>query len=88
MDFEEGNFGAASEKIGYAIQLNATAVDYRRVLALRPADAAAKTNLALCEKLLGETGGTPPGHPQQFKLLEALRQQKRLLEAAPLAAAH
>ena len=107
MDFEEGNFEAAIEKIGYAIQLDDTAADYhlfranlressqdlaaaaegyRRVLALRPADAAAKTNLALCEKLLRESGGAPLGRPQQTQLLTALREQKRLLEAAPLAA--
>ena len=107
VDFEEGNFEAAIEKIGYAIQLDDTAADYhlfranlressqdlaaaaegyRRVLALRPADAAAKTNLALCETLLRESGGATLGHPQQFKLLESLRRQNRLLEAAPLAA--
>jgi tRNA A-37 threonylcarbamoyl transferase component Bud32/tetratricopeptide (TPR) repeat protein len=107
VDFEEGNFDDAVEKVGYAIQLDDTAADYhlflanlressqdlaaavegyRRVLALRPGDAAAKTNLALCETLLRETGGAPPGHPQQFVLLKALREQKRLLEAAPLAA--
>lgn len=66
--------------------LRAAAEGYRRVLALRPTDAAAQTNLALCETLRGETGGAPLGHAQQFKLLEALRQQKRLVEAAPLAA--
>jgi tetratricopeptide (TPR) repeat protein len=107
VDFEEGNFEAAIEKVGYAIQLDDTAADYhlfranlressqdlaaavegyRRVLALRPADAAAKANLALCEKLLREGGGAPLGRPQQTELLTALRTEKRLLEAAPLAA--
>ncbi len=106
VDFEEGKFEAAIEKIGYAIQLDdanadyhlflanlrqssqdlsAAAAGYSRVLALRPADAAAKTNLALCETLLRETGGAPPGRPQQHQLLAALREQKRLVEAAPLA---
>jgi tetratricopeptide (TPR) repeat protein len=107
VDFEEGNFEAAIEKIGYAIQLDDTAADYhlfranlressqdfaaaaegyRRVLALRPADAAAKTNLALCEKLLRESGGAALQLDQQRQLLAALRTQKRLHEAAPLTA--
>jgi len=67
-------------------QLADAAESYRRVLALRPADAAAKTNLALCEKLLQESGGQPLQRPQHLQLLAALRAQKRLLEAAPLAA--
>ena len=107
VDFEEGNFDAAIEKIGYAIQLDdtnpdyhlfranlrecsqdltAAAAGYRRVLALRPADAAAKLNLALCEKLLHESGGTKLKLDQQRQLLAALRTQKRLVESAPLAA--
>ncbi len=107
VDFEEGNFDAAIEKIGYAIQLDDTAADYhlfranlressqdlaaaaegyRRVLALRPADAAAQTNLALCEKLLRESGGAALQLDQQRQLLAALRTQKRLVESAPLAA--
>ena len=107
VDFEEGNFDAAIEKIGYAIQLDDTnpdyhlfranlrqssqdlttaAAGYRRVLALRPADAAAKLNLALCEKLLYESGGTELKLDQQRQLLAALRTQKRLVESAPLAA--
>ena len=107
VDYEEGNFEAAIEKIGYAIQLDDTAADYhlfranlressqdlaaaaegyRRVLALRPADAAAQTNLALCEKLLRETGGAALQLDQQRQLLAALRTQKRLVESAPLAA--
>jgi serine/threonine protein kinase len=59
---------------------------YRRVLALRPGDAAAKINLALSEKLLQESGGAPLGRAQQAQLLAALREQKRLVESAPLAA--
>lgn len=107
VDFEEGNFDDAIEKIGYAIQLDDTNADYhlfranlrecmqdltaaaagyRRVLTLRPADAAAKLNLALCEKLLHESGGTKLKLDQQRQLLAALRTQKRLLESAPLAA--
>ncbi len=65
----------------------ATAADgYRRVHALRPADAAAKMNLALCEKLLRESGGAALQLDQQRQLLAALREQKRLVESAPLAA--
>jgi serine/threonine protein kinase len=107
VNFEAGNFEAAIEKTGYAIQLDdsradyhlfranlrealqdlaAAAEGYRHVLALRPADAAAQTNLALCEKLLGESGGTPLQLDQQRQLLAALRTQKRLVESAPLAA--
>ena len=56
------------------------------MLALRPADAAAQANLALCERLLGESGGAPLGKAQQSQLLTSLREQKRLIEAAPLAA--
>ena len=67
-------------------KLAEAAEGYRRVLALRPADASAQTNLALCEKLLRESGGAVLPRDQQLQLLEALRQQKRLLEAAPLAA--
>ena len=107
VDFEEGNFDAAIEKIGYAIQLDDTNADYhlfranlrqssqdlpaaaagyRRVLALRPADTAAKLNLALCEKLLHESGSAELKLDQQRQLLAALRTQKRLVESAPLAA--
>jgi len=67
-------------------QLAQAGAEYRRVLALRPADAAAKANLALCEKLLAESGGAALGQPQQHQLLVALREQKRTVEAAPLAA--
>jgi Leucine-rich repeat (LRR) protein len=59
---------------------------YRRVLALRPADPAAQTNLALCEKLLRESGGAALKLDQQRQLLAALRTQKHLVESAPLAA--
>ncbi len=69
-----------------AQDLTAAAEGYRRVLALRPADAAAQTNLALCEKLLRESGGAALKLDQQRQLLAALRAQKRLLESAPLAA--
>ncbi len=67
-------------------QLAPAADEYRRVLALRPADAAAKANVALCEKLLAESGGAALGRAQQHQLLAALRAQKRTVEAAPLAA--
>jgi serine/threonine protein kinase/Flp pilus assembly protein TadD len=59
---------------------------YRRVLALRPADKSATTNLALCEKLLKESGGAALNRDQKLQLLAALRAQKRQIEAVPLAA--
>lgn len=69
-----------------AQQLGEAAQDYRRVLALRPGDAVARTNLALCETLLAENGGRAALPPAvQSRLLDALLAQKRDLEAAPLA---
>jgi hypothetical protein len=82
VDFQEGNFEEAIQKIGFAIALDdanadyhlflahlressqdlaAAAEGYRRVLALRPADAAARTNAALCDALLRESGGAELG---------------------------
>ena len=69
-----------------AQDLTPAAVDYRRVLELRPEDASAKMNLALCEELLRESGGEALGRLQQLQLLNALRAQRRLIEAAPIAA--
>ena len=69
-----------------AQDLAPAAEGYRRVLALRPADASAKLNLALCEKLLRESGGAALKLEQQRQLLAALRTQKRLVESTPLAA--
>ena len=66
-------------------KLKEAAKDYRRVLELRPRDAAATTNLALCEKLLTESGDGPLGKEQQRELLISLRSQNRRLESAPLA---
>jgi serine/threonine protein kinase/Leucine-rich repeat (LRR) protein len=67
-------------------QLTQAAAAYRQVLALRPGDAAAKTNLELCDKLLADNGGAPElPLPLQGKLLDALIAQHRDLEAAPLA---
>ncbi|NBR84491.1 MAG: hypothetical protein EBT61_03160 [Verrucomicrobia bacterium] len=107
VDFADGKRDAALEKLGYAIQLDEAAADYRlrrahlrqsaeqlteaaedyrRVLALRPTDEAAKANLALCDKLLRESGGAELKRDQKLQLLAALRAQKRVLEAAPLAA--
>ncbi len=65
--------------------LEGAANGYRRVLALRPADESAKTNLALCEKLVQECGGASLSRAQQAQLLTSLRAQKRLIEAAPFA---
>jgi serine/threonine protein kinase len=67
--------------------LTRAADGYRRVLALRPDDTAAKTNLAICERLLAESNGAALNREQQLQLLAALRAQKRLVEAAPLSAA-
>lgn len=70
----------SSHALGQAVE------DYRRVLALRPADESAKVNLALCEKLSRESGGAALNRDQKLQLLAALRAQKRALEGAPLAA--
>ncbi len=61
--------------------------EYRAVLAVRPNDAIAKQNLLLCETLLAANGGAPTLKREvQQRLLTALREQKRLLEAVPLSA--
>jgi serine/threonine protein kinase/Leucine-rich repeat (LRR) protein/Flp pilus assembly protein TadD len=66
--------------------LSEAAKAYRQVLALRPEDQAAKTNLELCDKLLAENGGAAKLPLNlQSKLLDALIAQHRDLEAAPLA---
>ena len=66
--------------------LTAAAEGYRRVLELRPEDTTTKANLSLCEKLLRESRGGPLQRGQHLQLLAALREQKRLVEAAPIAA--
>jgi len=67
-------------------KLAEAAREYGVALALRPADASAKANRDLSAKLLAENGGKPelPMHLQS-KLLDALIEQNRDLEAAPLA---
>src|SRR5439155_9709881 len=66
-------------------RLTEAAESYRRVLALRGDDAAAKANLGLCEKLLGENGGNPAlPAPLKIKLLDAILAQKRQADAVPL----
>jgi hypothetical protein len=68
-----------------AQQFSAAAAAYRRVLELRPGDAAAKTNLELCERLIAEKGDAPSLPPgAQRLLLDALHAQHRDLEAAAL----
>ncbi|MDF1814825.1 MAG: protein kinase [Verrucomicrobiales bacterium] len=69
-----------------AQDLAPAAAGYRRVLALRHEDESSKLNLALCEKLLRESGGATLTLEQQHELLAAMRTQKRLVESAPLAA--
>jgi hypothetical protein len=65
--------------------LNEAAESYRRVLALRSDDAAAKANLDLCEKLLAENGGAADlTAPLKNKLLDAMLAQKRQADAVPL----
>jgi serine/threonine protein kinase len=73
-------------------KLYEAADDYRKVLALRKNDASARINLGLCERLIKESGNQGIGNlhlglTQQLELLTSLRQQKRLLESAPLATA-
>ncbi len=66
-------------------KLSAAADEYRRVLSLRPDDAAAKSNLDLCARLLAENGGAAELQLRiQGKLLDALVAQHRALEASPL----
>jgi len=60
---------------------------YREVLALDPANRSAHANLALCERLQSENGGPLPLRPElQGRLLDALVNEGRASEAAPLAA--
>ena len=67
-------------------QLTGAAGAYQQVLALRPQDQAAKMNLEICVRLLAENGSAAvlPVNLQS-KLLDALIEQHRDLEAAPLA---
>ncbi len=58
---------------------------YRRVLAVRPGDAAAESNLKLCERLLAEAGGQTLPRALQTQLLDALVAQKRSAESVFLA---
>jgi len=68
-------------------RLSAAAAEYRRVLALRPGDAAAQENLKLCAELLSASGGAAElPEAQQNQLLDALIAQHRDLEGVPLAA--
>jgi Leucine-rich repeat (LRR) protein len=61
---------------------------YRRVLALRPNDASAKMNLALCEQLVRENGGPLPLTPtRQAQLLDAIVSQKRSADSVLIARA-
>ena len=75
------NLLQATERLAEAVPA------YRRALALRPRDEAARKNLAFCERLLAENGG--PGELRedlQVQLLKELIFQERRVEAAPLAA--
>lgn len=62
-------------------RLEAAEEDYRKVLQLRPGDAVAALNLALCGELL-TAGATSVA--SQKRLLASLIEQKRLVEAGPL----
>ncbi len=60
---------------------------YRQMLALRPAEAAAKASLDLCERLLAEAADRPLSRSQQAQLLEAIVAQKRSADGIFLASA-
>ncbi len=61
--------------------------EYRRVLAWRPGDPVAASNLTVCVDLVRQNGRAAPLKPEiQKQLLAALREQRRLVEAGPLSA--
>lgn len=60
---------------------------YRRVLDLDPSNSRARSNLDLSEKLVASQAGAALPEPNvERELLKALREQNRLVEAAPLSA--
>ena len=76
------------QRAGYlqALQrLDEAGAEYREVLARRPDDPGAQTNLALCEQLrTASSGAKPLPREQQQQLFDALLAQDRMLEAIPL----
>jgi len=69
-----------------APHLRQAATAYRAALALRPGDAAAAENAALCERLLSANGGNELlPKPLVVELVNALLKQGRFIEANPLA---
>jgi serine/threonine protein kinase/Leucine-rich repeat (LRR) protein len=68
-------------------RLAEAAAAFRRVLALQPDNADAKSNLALCERLLTEAAGKPLDRTQQTRLLDAILAQKRTGDSVLLARA-
>jgi eukaryotic-like serine/threonine-protein kinase len=61
---------------------------YRRVLTLRPGDPSATTNLAMCQKLMGESGGkTPLQVGPLTELLNSVTAEKRNADTVYLARA-
>ncbi|WP_395745999.1 protein kinase domain-containing protein [Prosthecobacter sp.] len=85
---ENADYGLARANLFQSTQKIAEAeAEYRRVLALRPRDAAAKMNLDICRMLLAEKGAAAELPLQaQGRLLDALIAQRRDLEVTPLAA--
>jgi serine/threonine protein kinase/Leucine-rich repeat (LRR) protein len=74
------NLLESSQRLGEAAE------EYRLVLALRPNDAGANKNLAICEHLLAMNSGAVSLRREcQVELFEALMAQGRRVEAAPLA---
>jgi len=69
-----------------ALHLHDAMATYRKVLEVRPGDAATQQNLDLCERLLAENGGRDDlPQPVLVKLVDALLAQGRQVEANPLA---
>ncbi len=75
------NLLQATQQLAEAMQ------EYRNVLALRPQDSMARTNLTLCEDMRSKNGGAKSLNKElQKQLLNALCEQNRLIEAGPLSA--
>ncbi|MEP6673438.1 MAG: protein kinase, partial [Chthoniobacter sp.] len=69
-----------------ALHLHDAVASYRKVLALRPGDASAQQNLDICDHLLTENGDKDElPQPLVIKLVDALLDQNRQVEANPLA---
>jgi serine/threonine protein kinase len=67
-------------------ELRPAIAGYQRVLELRPDDETARVNLELSEELSQDSKGEPLTQNQLLRLLAALKEQRRIIEAAPIAA--